>query len=85
MFKLFTMLAALVMFTGTTLSAQKPTSVNKAMYELVNRYNGKASVECVITTNGSGLQLIKIILYLDSLLLCHSNCGNYDTHNKDYE
>lgn len=60
--KLFTMLAALIMFTGVSLSAHKPGEVNKAIDELVNKYDGKAGVECVIATNGSGLELIKMTL-----------------------
>lgn len=61
-FKLLIILVTLIMFTGVTVSAQKPTTVKKAMLELINKYDGKSGVECITMTKGNGLELIKMTL-----------------------
>lgn len=63
--KLFTMLAALIMFTGVSLSAHKPGEVNKAIDELVNKYDGKISDFIIVIEEDKS----KTIMYMDGDLV----------------
>ena len=59
--KRLTMLIALLML-GVSVYAESPTSVNKAMNELVKKYDGAKGVNCVTVTKGQGLEVMKLML-----------------------
>ena len=58
----FTVLVALLMITGVSLYAQSATPVEKAMAEIVAKYENTKGVDCITATKGSGLEMMKMML-----------------------
>ena len=57
-----TVLVALLMITGVSLYAQSATPVEKAMAEIVAKYENTKGVDCITATKGSGLEMMKMML-----------------------
>ena len=55
------MLIGLLML-GVSVYAESPTGVNKAMNELVKKYDGAKGVNCVTVTKCQGLEVMKLML-----------------------
>lgn len=56
------MLVALLMITGVSLYAQSATPVEKAMAQIVAKYENTKGVDCITATKGSGLEMMKMML-----------------------
>ena len=56
------LLAALLIFTGITAYALEPDDVEKAVKEIVNKYDASTGVESTIIKQGSGLGFVKMML-----------------------
>lgn len=55
-------IAALFFIAVNPLYSQGTSKVEKAVNELVNKYDGKDQVDCMVVTKGNGLELLKIAL-----------------------
>ena len=56
---LFAVIMIVAMFTA---NAQSSAEVEKAVNEIIGRYDGKDNVTCLTVTKGSGLNLVKAML-----------------------
>ena len=57
--KILTLFAAL--FLATVSYAQQPASVEKAVKEIVKKYDDNNGVSCVTVAKGSGLEMLKMV------------------------
>lgn len=59
MMKRMALIVALLVMSFVSGYAQEPSQVEKAVNEIVNKYDGTNGVECVTVTKGSGLGMLK--------------------------
>lgn len=61
MMKRVLLLVALVMAAFVSGYAQEPSQVEKAVYEIVKKYDDTKGVECVTVVKGNGLEMVKLL------------------------